>query len=253
MSVIDGRTNRIEAVVSVNDFPAGLSVNEKTNKLYIPNSGSGTATVIDAKTNAIVASIPLGSGPIFPERCGEYGNTGEPCTGGAEPIFAVINEKTNRIYIALFMDNGVSVIDGATNQEITVIPTGINPYILAVNEKTDKIYVANSGGGGVSVIDGKTNAVIRTIAIATPFGVGINETTNKIYVTSSQTDELYVIDGKTDSVVDVIPVSGFPIGVTVDQRTNTIYVAKTFEDSIVAINGKTNQPLGDPIPTGAGS
>ena len=60
----------------------------------------------------------------------------------------------NRIYVANFNDNTVSVIDGATNVVIATIPVGINPAGVDVNPLTDRIYVANRLSDTVSVIDG---------------------------------------------------------------------------------------------------
>jgi len=254
MSIIDGNTNRILDVMAVGDFPNSAGINEKTNKIYVTNHENGTVTVIDGKTDSIIDRIHVGSGPLVPPGClEENSQTGGLCESGAGPMVAAVNEKTNRIYVALWVDNAVSVIDGNTNQVIAVIPTGVNPFYLDVNEKTNKIYVANTGGS-ISIIDGNTNTVITNIPVSEgfPFGVAVNEKTNMAYVSNSGNDQIYVIDGKTDSIINTIQISGFPIGVTVNEKTNTIYVAKTFEDSIVAINGKTNEIIDSPIQTGSG-
>ena len=252
MSVIDGETNRILEVVAAGDFPDSAGINEKTNKIYVTNNEGGTVTVIEGRNNSIVDTVVVGSGLSLPLHCGDHG-TDEPCTSGSEPLLSEVNEKTNRIYVALWGDNATSVIDGETNREIAVVPTGINPYVLAVNEKTNKIYVTNVNDDHVSVIDGNSNTVINDIVIGeNPFWIAVNEHTNKIYVSNPGTDEVYVVDGNTDSVESVIPVSGGPFGISVNEKSNTIYVAKLGEDSIVAINGKTNRVIGAPIPTGGG-
>jgi YVTN family beta-propeller protein len=81
----------------------------------------------------------------------------------------------NRIYVANFNSNDVSVIDGATNAVIATIPVGGNPAGVDVNPLTDRIYVANRASDNVSVIDGVTNTVIATVPVgARPFAVGVN-------------------------------------------------------------------------------
>src|SRR2546430_275268 len=75
---------------------------------------------------------------------------------GANPYAVAVNPVTNKIYVANFNGNDVTVIDGATNSTGTV-PAGPHPYAVAVNAVTNKVYVANERDSSVTVIDGATN------------------------------------------------------------------------------------------------
>ena len=59
--VIDGTTNTVSASVVVGANPDGVSVDPKSDKIYIANSGDGTVSVIDGKTNTISETIPAGT------------------------------------------------------------------------------------------------------------------------------------------------------------------------------------------------
>ncbi len=50
-----------------------------------------------------------------------------------------MNPVTNKIYVANFAGNNVTMIDGATNSTTTV-PAGLRPVAVAVNSVTNKIY-----------------------------------------------------------------------------------------------------------------
>jgi len=63
---------------------------------------------------------------------------------------------TNKIYVTNSGSNNVTVIDGVTNNTITV-PAGVCPEAVAVNAVTNKVYVANCASWNVTVIDGATN------------------------------------------------------------------------------------------------
>ncbi len=65
-----------------------------------------------------------------------------------------VNPNTNTIYIANWLSNNVSVINGNTNQVIATIPVGQCPQGVAVNPNTNTIYVANIDSNTVSVING---------------------------------------------------------------------------------------------------
>ena len=53
VSVIDGKTNRVTANVTVGNSPYGVSVNPSTNIAYVANYDDNTVSVIDGKTNRV--------------------------------------------------------------------------------------------------------------------------------------------------------------------------------------------------------
>ena len=84
-----------------------------------------------------------------------------------------VNPNTNRIYVANYYSNNVSVIDGAGNTIVATVPVGNSPWGVAVDPNTNLIYVANYSSNSVSVIDGASNTVVGTIAVGTyPHGRG---------------------------------------------------------------------------------
>ena len=71
---------------------------------------------------------------------------------GTRPWGVAVNSSTNRIYVANYNSNNVSVIDGANNTIVATVSVGSNPYGAALNPSTNRIYVANQGDDTVSVI-----------------------------------------------------------------------------------------------------
>ena len=55
-----------------------------------------------------------------------------------------VNPNTNRIYVANYGSNNVSVIDGASNTVVATVAVGSDPDGVAVNPNTNRIYVANA-------------------------------------------------------------------------------------------------------------
>lgn len=43
--------------------PWGMEVNPRTNMAYVSNKGFDTVSVIDGRTNRVVATVPVCSGP----------------------------------------------------------------------------------------------------------------------------------------------------------------------------------------------
>ena len=171
------------ATVLVGDEATGIGVNPTTDRVYVAN-GDGTVSVIDGATNAVIATIPVVTPPVF---------NSFPCSVG-------VNATTNRVYAANFTDDTVSVIDGATNAVIATIPVVIPfPCSVRVNASTNRVYVTNSGDT-VSVIDGAlaesdpTNAVIATVPVGGQ-SIGVNPTTDRFYVGNNFDETVSVIDG----------------------------------------------------------
>ena len=96
-------------------------------------------------------------------------------TVGKNPPSVAVNPKTNRIYVANYGDNTVSVIDGKTNSVVNTVKVGKNPEGVAVNPSTNMIYVTNNRDNTTSVIDSRTNSVVETIKVGSnPYDVAVN-------------------------------------------------------------------------------
>lgn len=157
---------------------------------------------------------------------------------GSNPIGVAVNLVTNKIYVANYLSDNVTVIDGATNTTTTVA-AGTGPVAAAVNPVTNKIYVANQDSDNVTVIDAATNAT-ATVPVGTyPRAVAVNPTTNKIYVANYQSANVTVIDGATNTTTTVATGTN-PSSVAVNPATNKIYVPNATSFNVTVIDGATN-------------
>jgi YVTN family beta-propeller protein len=216
--------------INVGLYPADLSINSKTNKIYVANSGSNTVSVIDGFEDKVESKIIVGS----------------------EPYGVDVNPKTNKIYVANSGSNTVSVIDGNTNNSIEAnIPVGKEPYDVVIDSNGRWIYVPNYSSDTVSVIDGNTNIVVKTIPVGiNPYSIGINGITSTLYVVNQYSDTVSVIEYFTNQTggfeynhpVENITVGYFesPTGIAVDKNLNIIYISIQDSDLIQIINGSSN-------------
>jgi YVTN family beta-propeller protein len=167
------------------------------------------------------------------------------------PLALGVNTVTNQIYVTGWVDNlgvdggNVTVIDGATNNTVTV-PVGNGPDSVAVNPVTNTIYVANNSpftfSGSVSVIDGNTNTITATVSTGCSLStVAVNPVTNQIYVTGywSGCNILDVIDGATNTPTSLTAGSQ-PNRIAINQAANKIYIANAGDSTVTVIDGATN-------------
>ncbi len=211
--------------VNVQNGAYHLAANPATNMVYVVNtcganpscSGPGTVTVINGASNAVVATI----------------------TVGTSPGYVVVNQETNRIYVSNSGSNNVSVINGASNTVIATIPVGSNPTAMDVNFITNRIYVVNSGNGQgttMSVINGNSNTLFTTVTVGNyPYSVSVNPVTNMIYVanycgsqpncsSTSSLSTVSVVNGDVNAVTHTVSVGYAARVVLANSVTNKIWV-----------------------------
>jgi YVTN family beta-propeller protein len=151
LSVIDYYTGSDNSLnykiidIPVGNLPNSVSVNPKTNTVYVANINSSSISVIDGTTNKVVTNIAMDS----------------------PPFIVTVNPNTNKLYVANLEDGTVDVIDGTTNKVVKKLVTGGSPDHIAVNPKTNMVYITNSYLNTVSVLNGSTNDFAVTINFKT--------------------------------------------------------------------------------------
>jgi YVTN family beta-propeller protein len=212
------------------------AVPTRNERVYVANSGSDTVSVIDADTNAVIATIPVGDRP-----------TGVLAVG-------------SRVYVTNQASNTVSVIDVATNSVIDTVAVGVRPGGLDVDAYGDEVWVANEGSNTVSVIDiaidftvptPATNDVVATVPVGIgPHGLTFSAHGEQIYVTS-QPDTVTVVDDYDHDVAATVPVGHTPADIEAPPQFNDrVYVTNQSSNSVSVIN-RASDTVVKTIPVGA--
>ena len=204
---------------------------------YIPNEGSNSVSVVNLATNAVVATIPVGSNPRG----------------------VAMSPTGTRVFVTNYISNDVSVIDTFTNTVIATLPIlpsssdgqtrpeGIGtarllsppppaPMGIAMNPAGTRVYVANTISGDVTVMDAVNNTVLGSVISGSiPYGVAVHPSGNLVYVTNSGEDTVSVMDAATHSILKKIPVGDEPYGIAVTPDGKWVYVADHGSNSQVSV------------------
>jgi YVTN family beta-propeller protein len=230
------RADTVVGTVPVGSYPQFSAVDQSTNMVYVPNTNSGTVSVINGSDNVVVATIPVGPSP----------------TGVAA------NPDTNLVYVGnqnqtSSASDTVSVIDSKTNAVVDTIQHAVNFGGLAVDPVTDTIYAVD--GGALTVIDGATNQVAGSIALSfdQTYNIAVDPVTDMVYVTATNeginpSGVLIAVDGKTGTQAGYVLYGMRGDGVAVDPTTNTILT--TDDQALYVFNG-TNDALMHTVPLSA--
>src|ERR1051326_4750566 len=159
---------------------SGIAVNANINRVYVVGASSPSSLdVLDATTNAIVASIPGLPDQSADIMVGPMGNAPLP-----RPV--AINTRTNTVFVLNSVSSTISVIDGRTNTLTGTIsipaPPGavlnvpVPPNMFLEEVKTGNTYfsAANPAPGSVGTLTSLGGAV----------SLAVNEATNMLYVAS---------------------------------------------------------------------
>ncbi len=189
---------------------------------------------------------------------------------GSSPLAAVIDKRTDTVYVVNGTSNTVSVLNGARcNARVTrgcdrpaaTVRVGNFPVAAVFNPATRTLYVV-SPNGNVFVVDAAScNAVttrgcgqpVRTVKVkAGSQAIDVDTATDTIYTANSGAqgngDTVSVINGATCNghtgtgcgrAPRTIKVGSGASWVAVDQATDTVYVANNNDGTVSVINGAT--------------
>jgi len=113
-----------------------------------------------------------------------------------------------KVYVGLFKDNAVAIIDTAQNRVLNTIPVPKGPHGLVVTPDGRKVYVSSDGASTVSVIDTATDRVARSIDVGpNPHGLAISGDGSRVLVLGWGSNRALVIETATDRVIGELPVA----------------------------------------------
>ncbi|MGE5644917.1 MAG: YncE family protein [Acidobacteriota bacterium] len=265
VAILDTATQSVTHV-PVGSGPVSLAVNARTGRVYVANADDGTVSVLDAKTNAVAATLKIRS----------------------RPYFIAVNSETGKVYVTHTFSDRISVIDGITNA-VTELKTG-SIDLISVDSIANTIYLLGYEGGSLAVLDGATLALARREAgkhawgmdidepahtlyvarmgtadvIAMPAGgaapsiipagravssIAVNSRTHRIYAGNYSGNSVTAIDGNARRALATVAVGERPQAVAVDERRNLVYVANTKSGTVTVIDGATNKALAN-VPAG---
>jgi len=177
----------------------GLAIAPDGKTVYAANSGSGDVSVIDARTNRVVRTIPTGRFP-----------SGVAVTPDGASLY-VTNELS-----------GVTVIN-AGNGTVAARLREPSPFSVAMSPNGDRAYVTSLGPGRVTAIDTATHRVSSTVSVG-PYGTDpftVRATDDALYVANQGANTLSIIDRSTFRAAATIATGNSPYGIAVVQRGPT--------------------------------
>lgn len=205
---------------------------KSTERLYVPNYGDGTVSVIDLSDHSLLTTISVGT----------------------HPSGVAVSPDGLKVYVANYSSNNISVIDVSSNQVIATVSVGANPWGVAVSPDGTRVYVSNHGDHTVSIIDALTNTVIGgpVNVGGGPVGLAVSTAGDKVFV-ANQDDNTVSVLRTADNSVKTITVESNPTGVARSADGTAMYVTNKFGSATtpasISVIDISTETVTDNIPT----
>jgi len=225
VTVIDVVNVRVDRELPVGQNPVAVAASPTRNEIYILNSGAessfaqGSVSVIDAESNAVIATIAVHRRPVSIDID----------AGGA------------LAYVANSGSNTISVLDLRARREIAVIGSGEVPVSARIAPDGNTLVVANRSGNSVSLIDPATRSV-RAVFGGCP-GAGdavILPDSSKTFVACSAGHQVMAIalthskanPNQPDRLESLMDVGRAPVQLALKPDGGEIFASNSLADSI---------------------
>ena len=243
--------------------PAGMVVDSKTQNLWVANVWGHRVTHVTLAPEPKVQDIVLGTNVPPPTASQENSQDFE--TAAAEkraeaalhesnpadtfPYACRLDEKRHRLYVSLWAQSAVAVLDTDSGRILARWPAELHPCEMALSRSGKRLFVANSAHNSVTIFDTEAGKPIETICSAlypqappgsTPNSLALSPDERTLFIANADNNMVAVFDvstpGKSRSL-GFIPVGWYPTSVRVTPDGKHLLVA----------NGKGITPKANPL------
>ena len=244
--------------------PAGLAVDAAAKRLFVANVWGDRVTRVDLSSEPTVLDLVLGTntGPLalaplptstdLDDQAASKREEASLYQAGPDDSFPYacrLDERRQRLYVSLWAQAVVAVIDLTTWQVIARWPVPEHPCEMVLARSGKHLFVANSSRNTVSVLDTASGRALEIIGTAlypqvppgsTPNSLALSPDERTLFVANADNNAVAVFDvstpGKSHSL-GFIPVGWYPTSVRVTPDGKRLLVA----------NGKGLIPKANPL------
>lgn len=290
VSVLDAVTGDVVGTTPVGLNPQIITVDERAGRVFVLNAGrrdtlndseSGSVSVLDAATGALITTVSLSGSPVLVALAVQAGrvfvttrathrsngslNVLDARTGAllhtsdrdAGWIVAV-DEHAGRVFVST--TNSLRVLDAATGALVRTIPLRAQNYLVAVNPAARRLFVYTPEPGRMRVLDATTGTLLRTTRLVAGFdgALALDVATNRVFAIGTSPSSFYdsvkinVLDATTGRllrVTDALPNAlprGGPLNggfsLTVPAEARRHWASAAVQRSTVQVTTSLGQP-----------
>jgi PQQ-dependent catabolism-associated beta-propeller protein len=208
---------------------------------YVTNEDSQNLSVIDTRTDSVVATIAVGTRPrgvkVSPDGRTVYvalsGSPKCPPSMPDEECEKLKSDKTK---------DGIAEVDVVARRVRRVLPGGSDPEQFDITNDGKRLYISNEDAGTASVVDVEKGTIDTTVKVgAEPEGVRISPDGKLVYVTAESDTSIRVLDAATGAVKARIKVDRRPRDVAFTPDGKRAYATAEVGGTVSVIDVANNR------------
>jgi YVTN family beta-propeller protein len=232
--------------------PAGLAVNAAGTRLFAANVWANHVSQVELSPEVTVTKIALGTNAALrsvgaARTMSDFENEAATKrdeaarsivgTGDNFPYACRLDERRQRLYVSLWAQAAVAVIDLKSGSVSARWPTQEHPCEMALTRSGKQLFVANASRNTVTVLDTESGRALETIGTAlypqappgsTPNSLALSPDEQMLFVANADNNLVAVFNvgtpGKSRSL-GFIPVGWYPTSVRVTPDGKHLLVA----------------------------
>ena len=231
IGIIDVAEGKLRHVFHSVSDPEQVAISPDGKKLYVANEDSGTASVIDAQSGAVLANVNVG---------------GEPEGIRVSPdgkLLAVTSEA----------ESTVAIVDAASYQVLGKIPVGERPRDILFSPDSKRAFVSGEGDASLTLIDVAARSAISKVKIeatgARPMGLALSPDASQLYLTTGRGGTVVKLDAKSLAPLIATKVGERPWGVALSPDGDLLFVANGLSNTVSVLRADKLEPIAT-IPVG---
>jgi YVTN family beta-propeller protein len=217
------------------ETPVGGATAPAAELAYVTNEDSQDLSVIDTRTDSVIATIPVGTRPRG-VRVSRDGNTvfvalsGSPKCPPTMPDEECAKLKTDKT------KDGIAVVDVVNRKVTRVLPGGSDPEAFDISRDGATLFVSNEDAGTASIVDIASGKVRSTVTVGKePEGVRLQPDGSAVWVTGETDHNVTLLDTKTGKVITQIKVGKRPRDLAFTPDGKRAYVTSEIDGTVWVI------------------
>jgi len=232
ITMFDRKTGRVSGIIELDGSPAGMTINQVLQKVYVTLPSNDEIAVIDITAGEVTNRIRV--------------------NGGDQPWEIALTPDRKELISVNRGSNTVSFLDPFSYLETERIGVGKAPQSILIDRSGKKAFVFNTLSNTASVIDIPDRRLLATITTeSAPIRGQFNSRGDKLYIIHELSSYVLVLDVETLSTVARYYVGMGMTSLQADQNSGLFYLGRKNE-TYLGIYDPFSFTMIDSIRTGGG-
>jgi YVTN family beta-propeller protein len=224
--------------VRVGRTPVAVAVAARSGRVFVANSADQTVSMLDARTGAALATIPLAHSPVAVAL--------DETRGRVFTLNACAIALSNPAYLCRDGASSVSVLDLHSGTLLGTVSLGSGATTMAVDDRTGRVVVANDGADTLSLLDATTGRVLHTVGLGgAPMAAAMDAPLQHTFVSILNPfggpSGVSMLDSRTGTLLNTVRVGRFVGAVLSDAPAERVLVSS--DGDVYLLDARTGQTL----------